>query len=85
VLFYPWTVSHSTGNIAAAWGPITLPVQQCSVLCFKTLSVLLHALHFTIKEHAFQFTQDITKPSAKSCIPYYATLIYTAVHGKQSK
>jgi len=62
--------------------------QQCSVLCFKNLSVLLHALHFTINtinEHAFQFTQEITKPCAKSCIPYYATLIYTAVHGRQSK
>lgn len=60
-------------------------VQQCSVLCFKKLSVLLHALHFTINKHAFQFTQEITKSSAKSCIPYYVTLIYTAVHGKQSK
>jgi hypothetical protein len=78
------TASHTTDNIAAAWGPITLPVQQCSVLCFKKLSVLLHALHFTINEHEFQFTQEITKSSAKSCILYDATLIYTAVHGKQS-
>jgi len=85
VLFYPWTASHTTDNTAAAWGLITLPVQQCSVLCFKKLSVLLHALHFTINEHAFQFTQEITKSSAKSSIPYYATLIYIAVYGKQSK
>ena len=85
MLFYPWTASHTTDNIAAAWGPIMLLVQQCSVLCFKKLSVLLHALHFTINEHVFQFTQEIIKPSAKPCILYYATLISTAVHGKQSK
>jgi hypothetical protein len=66
-------------------GTITLPVEQCSVLCFKKLSVLLHALCFIINEHAFQFTQEITKSSAKSCIPYYATLIYIAVYRKQSK
>lgn len=66
-------------------GLIMMPVQQCSVLCFKKLSVLLHFLHFCRNEHAFQFTQEITISFAKYCIPNYATLTYTAVHGTQSK